>query len=394
MNPPPLTVSAFFSRKTWEKPPLAVFPFRVLLVIPALLAVLTAVELFVHSDLNLAMLFSQCHSRALLPGLSRIPIVGPLLCYLVSFFQLAATSTRGFAILAATLAYISGLLTVYTVEGARVCNKPAVVIAYPTGPLLVFILVGGAVVWELLIVPAFFLCSQTILRHREEATPETIQQAPEDDPSLGSKLRYFTDDAETVAIPAGVALGFILPSILMITLESPWFAALWLFSPVYVAGIRVLVRRVIAFQAGSLTAMHLESNRAALLSMYAAPVVVSVLAHWNLVWNLSAHSDDRPELTRSVLSFVVVDIIFVGLTILYWLFVEAGWQVAGVTLVVSVVAGPGAGVCVGWIYREQRMVDDMLKVAQVQAPGAGESPHGEEAEESRRDTDEETPLLS
>ncbi|KAL5594744.1 hypothetical protein BROUX41_001658 [Berkeleyomyces rouxiae] len=387
----PAAVSVFFSRKTWEKPPITVFPFHALVVVPALLAILTAVELFIHSDLDLAMLFSQCHSHALLPGLSRIPVLGPMLCYLVRFFQLAATSTRGFAVFAAVLAYISGLLTVYTVEGARVCNKPAVLIAYPTGPFLVFILLGGAVVWELLVVPAFFLRSQAIRRDRQDATPETLQQASEDDPSLGSKLRHFTDDAETVAIPAGVALGFILPSILMLSLNSPWFAGLWLFSPLYVAGIRILVRRVIAFQADGFTATHLESNKAALLSMYGAPVVVSVLAHWNLVWSLLAHNDDRTEMTRSVLNFVIVDIVFVGLTVLYWIFIEAGWKVAVVMLAVSVVGGPGAGVCVGWIYREQKLLDDMLKVGPEQAT-LGEEAH--DTDHPEPDTNEETPLLS
>ncbi len=55
----------------------------------------------------------------------------------------------------AVLSMVGGLLTVSTIEAARICNAPSVLIAYPTGPWLVFTLVGGAFVWELVIVPAF-----------------------------------------------------------------------------------------------------------------------------------------------------------------------------------------------------------------------------------------------
>ncbi|KKA28578.1 hypothetical protein TD95_002898 [Thielaviopsis punctulata] len=402
-----------------QKPPLTLLPLRTLVAIPIILALLTAWQLFLHSDLNLAMLFSQCHSHARLAALSRIPLVGPVLCYLTSFFQASVASARAGAVMAETLAFVAGLLTVYTVEGARICNRSAVLIAYPAGPMLVFNLIGGAVVWQLLLVPAFFHHHQAILAQRQNATPQALERAQDTHPALGPKLRYFTNSAETLAIPVGVALGFILPSALLLFLGTPWAAGLWLFSPLYVSAIRIAVRRLVALSSPWITflrpenaqptSLHLESSRTALLGVYLLPLTVSALAHWNLIWNLTAHFDDCQEMTRSVLRFVVVDMAFVWLTVVYWLFVEVGWQVTTVVVGIGLVAGPGAGLCVGWIYREQKMMDSVFVLGseeervsdeheeETESDGYQEQrqsdEHRDEGENNRRQTDENTPLL-
>ncbi len=58
-------------------------------------------------------------------------------------------------------------------------------------------------------------------------------------------------------------------------------------------------------------------------------------------------------MTRATIKFIEIDFAFIAATALYWLFVEAGWRVALIMVVISVILGPGAGVCAGWIFREK-----------------------------------------
>jgi hypothetical protein len=285
--------------------------------------------------------------------------------------------------MAVILAFVAGLLTVSTVEAARICNAPSLLIAYPTGPWLVFNLVGGAIVWQLVILPAFFHRSREIVaarKRRQNGAPPLFGPS---DPNLGEAMRHLTQAAETVAIPVAVAAGYVVPSVLLLVLDAPWAVALWLFFPVWVS----LVRQVVRGAAGRLraawgtTSLHLESHRLALLAIYAVPVACSVLAHAHFLWTLT-RPDDRREMTRATVRLVAIDAFFVGLTVLYWVLVEAGWRVALVMAGASVLLGPGAGVCVGWIYREKTV--DLDRSVTVVAVG-----------EPRRDSEasEETPLL-
>ncbi|KAL2134723.1 hypothetical protein VTI74DRAFT_11043 [Chaetomium olivicolor] len=366
------------------RPPLHHFTLRYLLIIPILLAFLTGYVLFQHSDTNTYMLYSQCHARSRLPWLSHIPLLGGPACFLVSFFQEAVASVRAFGLMAVILSFVAGLLTVSTVEAARICNSPSVLIAYPTGPWLVFDLIGGAIVWELVIIPAFFHRSREIVAARRGGGGASTQLTGPADPTFGEAMRHLGKVAETVAIPVAVAVGYVVPSLLLLTLDHPATVLVWLFFPVWVSLIRQAVRRVaVAVREGWTTSLHLESNRLALLGMYAVPIVCSVLAHAHFIWSLT-QPDDRKEMTRSTLKFITIDAFFVGLTVLYWILVEAGWRVALVMVAVSLVLGPGAGICIGWIYREQTVDPD--RSVTVVAVGARRD--SEDADPS-----EETPLL-
>ncbi|CAI0655745.1 unnamed protein product, partial [Colletotrichum noveboracense] len=181
--------------------PIHVFSYRVLLVIPVLLAIATFAALFIHSDVNIALLYSQCDSRARLPAISKVPVFGTPVCFAISFFQNALDSARTFASMSAVLSFIAGLMTVTTVEAARICNAPNVLIANPTGPWLVFNLIGGAVVWELVMVPAFFHRSRSIYLARKKAGKQVVESAESKDPDFGKHARHLNVDAEIVAIP-------------------------------------------------------------------------------------------------------------------------------------------------------------------------------------------------
>ncbi|KAL2196629.1 hypothetical protein P885DRAFT_78355 [Corynascus similis CBS 632.67] len=370
-----------------RRPALHRFPLRYLLMMPVLLAILTGYALAIHSDTNTYMLYSQCHARARLPWLSRVPVLGSLACFLVSFFQAAVDSVRASGLMAVILSFVGGLLTVTAVEAARICNSPSALIAtFPTALWLVFDLVGGALVWQLAIVPAFLRRARDIIAARSQGAgggPPRLSGPA--DPTFGEAMRHLARGAaETVAIPVAVTLGYIVPAALVLVLDHPVAVLVWLFFPVWVSLVRQAVRRVVlAVREGTSASLHLESNQLALIAVYALPVACSVLSHAYFIWTLT-QPDDRREMTRSTLKFIAIQAFFVGMTVLYWILVEAGWRTLLVMVLASVVLGPGAGVCLGWVYREQ-MVDLDRSVTVV---AVGSRRQSEDAEPS-----EETPLL-
>lgn len=353
--------------------PIHHFPFAFLIIIPVLLAIATITILFIHSDVNAALLWSQCHSHARIPGVSRIPGLGTPLCYLISFFQAALDSARSGAVMAVVLAFVGGLLTVNLVEAARICNAPNVLIAYPTGLWLVFDLVGGAVVWELVIIPAFLHRAKIVLTKKRDDDDENDVEGLEHSRHL--------PESEVIAIPVSVAVGYYLPSILMLIYNSPAAIGVWLFFPVYVSLIRQATRRFVQYlRSVDPSTIHLESNQRSLIYVYALPIIFSIIAHFIILGNMTQH-DDRKEMTRSTITFIEIDIQFIAWTVLYWMLVEVGWRVPLATILTSVIVGPGAGTCLGWIYREKLI--------------HGHHEHVEQGgdEEVGTGADEETPLL-
>ena len=351
---------------------------RYLLVVPVLLAIGTCSALFVHSDTNLPMLYSQCHARSRIPWLSHIPVLGAPSCFLVSFFQEALAPTTAAGTMAAVLAFVGGLLTVSLVEAARVCNAPNKLIKYPTLPWIVFNLIGGAVVWELVIVPAFLARARQVIVSRRAGRDDP---AGATDPDFGEAMRHISNVAEVFAIPAAVAVGYLLPAAAMLALDHPVAILVWLFFPIWVSLIRQAARFTITkLSASGVETFHLESRRVALLVVYAIPILVSVAAHAVFIW-AALQRDDRKEMTRATVTFIEINSVLIGLTVLYWLFVEAGWKVTLTMIVASLGLGPGAGVCIAWIYRE-RQIDPDRSVTCV-AVGSREG----------IDPSEETPLL-
>ena len=260
-------------------PPIQTFSLPYLIFPPILLAIATFITLFIHSDVSSALLWSQCHSHARLPFLTQhahLPsfITTPL-CFLTSFFQLALDAPSAAAAFAVVLAFVGGLLTVHTVEAARICNAPSVLIAWPTGPWLVLNLVGGAFVWELAIIPAFLHRAKRILAGKRPRMPVTDHE----DTNEGRHLPA----AEVIAIPAAITLGFYVPTIAMLTLKTPMSVLAWLFFPVYVSVARQLVRYAVNkirslrdYHPGS---VHFESSRWSLVAVYAMPTLFSISAH-------------------------------------------------------------------------------------------------------------------
>lgn len=365
----------------WLAPPIQTASFRALLVVPVLLAIATFAALFVHSDVDIALLWSQCHARALIPALSRIPLLGTPSCFLVSFFQCALDSLRSRAVMAVILAYVGALATVCTVEAARRCNRPNALIAKPTLWWLLFNLLGGALVWQLVIVPAFL--------HRAKALVQADRTLNNDDDdgdddeeaavaAADAEQDRTLPDSEAVAIPIAIAVGYFLPSVLMLVFNSPVAITIWLFFPLYVSlvrqGVRLLIDRI---RRVSPTSIHHESHWQCVALLYTLPIVLSVAAHLFVLWNLS-QADDRKKMTKLTVSFIEIDFQFIAWTVLYWVFVETGWRVPLSMVATSVIAGPGAGICVGWLYRERLVKGGFAGVAELFI-GGDEERLGEEA---------------
>ncbi|PNP49647.1 hypothetical protein THARTR1_09658 [Trichoderma harzianum] len=365
-----------FTTSGWLAPPIQSASFKSLLVIPVILSVGTFVALFAHSDVDIALLWSQCHARARIPGLSHIPLIGTPSCFFVSFFQCALDSLRSKAVMAVILSYVGALATVCTVESARRCNRPNALIAKPTLWWLLFNLLGGAMVWQLVIVPAFLHRAKALVlaeKQSQGAGGEDSTVAAAELEDIGDEGRTLPD-SEAVAIPIAVAAGYFLPSILMLVFNSPVTIAVWLFFPLYVSvvrqGVRHLVERI---RRVGPTSIHHESHWQCVALVYALPVVLSIAAHVFVIWNLG-QGDDRKKMTKLTVSFIEIDIQFIAWTVLYWVFVEAGWRVPLSMIAVSVIAGPGTGTVVGWLYRERLLKNGFTS----QPVDEGEDPSAEE----------------
>ncbi|UNI19558.1 hypothetical protein JDV02_005739 [Purpureocillium takamizusanense] len=461
------------SLATLLRPPVQTLPLFPHLLLPlVLLAVLACATLFAHSDVNAALLWSQCHARERLPLLTDARLVPSWVatpaCFLVSFFAEALDAARSRAAVAELLAGVGALMSVATAESARACNnnnsngknrrggrKQRVgkhVIARPTPWWLLFNLVGGALVWQVVIVPAFLHRARSWFaggsRSDGEDDPMGVtaqqqqqRQQQQDEEGRRDEKALDTDrsvaDAEIVAIPLAVALGFYLPSVLMLTLRSPGSVAAWLPFPVYVSLLRQLVRWAVGrFRRSTPARVHIEyvggrsssshnnnnnnddndadgqsrhrrqqqQGRASgggtnkpLAALYGLPALASVAAHALLAANLAAGRDDRREMTRSAVKFLEVDAQFLALTVLYWVFAEVGWRAPATMLLVGAVLGPGAGVCAGWVVRERLLREALRGLLGGDDEGEGELVEDEDEEREdegqRRGRGEREPLL-
>lgn len=380
----------------WHRPAQSFPLFPHLAIVPALLAIATVIALFVHSDVNAALLWSQCHSHSILPGISRMPVLGTPACFLISFFYAALDSLRSKAVMSVILAYVGSLLTVSTVESARKVNARNVVISNPLLPWLVFNLFGGALVWQLVIVPAFMLGvkSWPFVQQEEQEQRQGDNEEPRDGDSMTVDKTRQVSQSEVIAIPIAIVAGYYVPSTLMLTLNNPAAIGTWLFFPAYVTLIRKFVRYAVGklrrFQSNP--SIHLEAHTKSYAVVYAIPIVCSLVAHVFVIRNLTM-SDDRKEMTRSAVKFIEIDFQFIGLTMLYWVFTEVGWKGPLAIVGSSVVLGPGAGTALGWLYREKLITRDFMLQQLIDAVAAEEEAEGDEEQAGRGRPTEQTPLI-
>ncbi|KAI0429528.1 hypothetical protein F5Y09DRAFT_310207 [Xylaria sp. FL1042] len=358
------------------------------LIIPVLLAISAAITLTIHGDVNTPLLYSQCHARSRLPAISHIPVLGAPACFLVSLFMFATASMRGVAQLSVFLAFLGALLTVCRVEAARACNQRSWNIRFPTLSWLVFNLVGGTLVWDLWIVPVF-------LKHAKDMRVERVKaDALEADNENGGPVdeeervifeRSFTTEAEVYAIPIAIAVGFIVPSVLVLTLKHVVTIVVWLFFPVWVAVAHLAIKFVAVKLLRGNPPRYLEYHPLSITVVYALPFVASILAHALFIWSMVCKDNSR-EMTHTALKFLRIDFIYIAVTVLYWVFIESGIVPAVLMVVFSVFLGPGAALCLTWFVREKAIC--------AFAVSSEEYETDEETDGDDSTVHEDTPLLN
>ncbi|KAK0243036.1 hypothetical protein EDD85DRAFT_313709 [Armillaria nabsnona] len=294
------------------------------------------------------------------------PMLGQFLCVIVTFFKLILSDPEGFLFLAVFLSFVAGLVTIVCLESSRVANQAHRVIKYPTPALMMANIVGGLVVFPLVVCPAFLLKSQNKQRLERlvpTVTAEGASVISETTPlirALHLTDRHVLSAAEMYSVPLSVFLGFIVPSItLFLHPDNEVLIELWQLFPVYVAILRYISRTVLLRTVPHLCVnnIHVESDNVELLYVYGAPSVVSLLTHLLYVWHAVVPSSGVPDpQVHAALHVLVMDFWAIVLTMLYRLWFEGGIRLATTALSASLIAGPGAGICVGWIMREEQKV--------------------------------------
>ncbi|KAJ8104471.1 hypothetical protein ONZ43_g7833 [Nemania bipapillata] len=164
--------------------------------------------------------------------------------------------------------------------------------------------------------------------------------------------RSLTTRAEVYAIPLAIAIGFVVPSALMLALKDAVSVVVWLFFPLWVATVHGAVKFVAVRLLRDDEPHYLDSHPPSVTLVYALPLIASLLTHALFIWNLFCKNDSR-QMTRTALQFIGIDFTFIAATVLYWVFIESGIIPAVLMVVFSVFLGPGAALCLTWLIREK-----------------------------------------
>lgn len=247
-----------------------------------------------------------------------------------------------------------------------------------TIPWLLYNLLMGAVAWQAIIVPAFLREEQQQQQQRRRRQLWRQKTRRDESRPLGS-----------FAIAVSIIVGLLLPATLMLTSPRSELAVLAFL--VFPIGI-TLVQNLINALFGSKPRLRASQHESDLLSsssrrgsttwlVYAIPIIYSLAAHILLLHNLwlTFHHSSSPlkqqqqqeeeashqqiaelgtRTSTGALLLLEIDHIAIFLTVLFWIYnTEAGGISAVCVMVLSsFLAGPGAGVCAGWLYRDRTLV--------------------------------------
>ncbi|KAF3771123.1 hypothetical protein M406DRAFT_349555 [Cryphonectria parasitica EP155] len=246
-----------------------------------------------------------------------------------------------------------------------------------TVPWLLYNLVLGAIAWQTIIIPAF-ITRQSSSASTTSRRRNTLGQRLLPNRAAGTRRSLGLGPGRPrLAIAAGTLFGVLAPGALLLLqphAPSPTVILVWLLFPVCASLVRYLVRLPIVAghhhhhhqQQSSSTRTTSSSPSMALA--YAIPILCSAASHALLLTHLflllrttttaaaaattatDDHSSSSP--TRSALVLLEVDHTALLLTFLYWVYAEAGGRAVYLAIASSLLLGPGAGVCLGWLYRD------------------------------------------
>ncbi|KAI1339408.1 hypothetical protein F5Y15DRAFT_382451 [Xylariaceae sp. FL0016] len=294
-------------------------------------------------------------------------------CFFSAFWkQLLATEISS-AFVASFLALVTALLNISNIEASRVCNQPSTILTRPVWIWIAVNAVTGAVVSPTVLIA-------NIKRHQDHRRQSTgaskrrrIQERDENRPLINSVSsipvstsnsttidpsapesheRELVSDSRSYIIPISVVLGFIVPSIALVLKPDPLIAGLWNLFPIAIYIIGSLALKLVPDGQGF---RHAESHWGSSARLYSIPILLSLSAHVYLVscW-LTTSEEGWAELPA--VKLMVTNFWTICATYLYWIFIESSPATAVLTVLTAILAGPGAGVSIGWVLKEQRMV--------------------------------------
>lgn len=270
-----------------------------------------------------------------------------------------------------------------------------------TFPWLLYNLAAGALAWQGIIIPAFLHRSAAAARtehlhYSPVATIPSTQRTSSDHDNDNKEAWDAAGTARLLAIPLSIAVGLIVPSTMMILGPSPTVVLVWLVFPVWVSLVRRIVHAGIppATTACSCCCCcwhpttRTPTSMIGSILLYVVPVLYSAASHILLLLDVLYGQDDRNPATRSAVLLLEIDHIAIFVAFVYWIWIDSVAAATGgggggssssrpvfITISSTLLLGPGAGVCLGWAYRDHLRHSNLYSLRRDrQGTGTGSDP--------------------
>lgn len=274
------------------------------------------------------------------------------------FFASTVATPSGQVFMSVFFSFITALITTTMVESQRQGEIPNAVVRYPAAPWLLVNIVSGAIVVPLVMAPGSFHHSRRCLRKQQQSRIASAGSLPNRAVHASAKL----------AIPVSVTGSFVIPSMILIFASSPTTVILWQFFPIYVAILFRLLSTILNQLPSTLSTASQGRSKELLFTI---SILISILSYVSLIIYIfsllfSQHHDEANHLTTAALHVLAINFLTIFITLIYWLYVEGGTSTARAALKWTLVAGPGAGVCFGWITREEAMRTQIMMDSRIE----------------------------
>ena len=339
--------------------PVAETPLWKLSIVPVLITTIAIVLISLSIDPAIVSLWDICSSSSSpYPEISGVPVIGIPCCTLSIFFASTVATTSGQVFMSVFFSFITALITTTMVESQRQDETPNAVVRYPAATWLLVNIVSGAIVTPLVMAPGSFHHSRRCLRKQQQSRMASADGLPNRAVHASAKL----------AIPLSVTGGFIIPSMILIFASSPTTVILWQFFPIYVTILFRLLSTILNQLRPTLSTASQGRSKELLFTI---PILLSILSYAGLIiytFSLlfSQHHDEASHLTTATLHVLAINFLTIFTTLIYWLYVEGGTSTAREALKWTLVAGPGTGVCFGWITREEAMRTQIMMDSKIE----------------------------
>jgi hypothetical protein len=249
-------------------------------------------------------------------------------------------------------------ITTTIVESQRQGESPNVVVRYPAAPWLLVNIVSGAIVTPLVMAPGYFHHPRRCLCKQQQSRMASPDSLPNRAVHASAKL----------AIPLSVTGRFIIPLMTLIFASSPTTVMLWQFFPIYVAILFRLLSTILSQLPPTLSAASQGRSKELLFTI---PILLSILSYagpiiYTFPLLLSQHHAEASHLTTPAVHILAINFLTIFITLIYRLYVEGGTLTARAAPKWTLVAGPGAGMCFGWITREEAMRTQIMMDSRIE----------------------------